>query len=69
MSMISTFKCSVYGDSFEELRDKIEEEVAMLLGVEVSDIVDQTRYELVIMRDDDMGADFTYKADVIARLK
>lgn len=69
MSMISTFKCSVYGDSFEELKDKIEEEVAMLLGVDVSDIVDQTRYELVIMRDDDMGADFTYKADVIARLK
>jgi hypothetical protein len=69
MSMISTFKFSVYADSFEEIKDKAELEVAMLLGIDVSEIVDQIRYELVVMRDDDMGADFTYKADVIARLK
>jgi hypothetical protein len=67
--MISTFKFSVYADSFEEIKDKAELEVAMLLGIDVSEIVDQIRYELVVMRDDDMGADFTYKADVIARLK
>jgi hypothetical protein len=69
MSMISTFKFSVYADSFEEIKDKAELEVAMLLGIDVSEIVDQIRYELVVMRDDDMGADFIYKADVIARLK
>ena len=69
MSMISTFKFSVYADSFEEIKDKAELEVAMLLGIDVSEIVDQIRYELVVMRDDEMGADFIYKADVIARLK
>jgi hypothetical protein len=69
MSMISTFKFFVYGDSFEEIVDKIDIEVEMLLGVDTSSTVDQSRYEIVITKDDDMGADFIYKADVIARLK
>jgi len=69
MSSISTFKVSVYGDSFDELQEKAESEIAALFNAEVSEVIELARYELVITRDDDMGADFTYRADVIARIK
>jgi len=69
MSSISTFKVSVYGDSFDELQEKAESEIAALFNAEVSEVLELARYELVITRDDDMGADFTYRADVIARIK
>lgn len=59
----------MYGDSFDELQEKAESEIAALLNASEDEVMESTRYELIITRDDDMGADFTYKADVIARIK
>lgn len=69
MSSINTFKVSVYGDCFDELQEKAEVEISSLLNVEISEVPSLARYELIITRDDDMGADFIYRADVIARIK
>jgi hypothetical protein len=69
MSAVTTFKVSVYGDSFEELQDKAEDEIASLLQIDLEDVSQKANYELLVSRDDDMGADFTYKAEVIARIR
>lgn len=65
----TTFRVDVYGDSFDELQDKAEEEIASLLQIDIEEVVQKSNYELLVSRDDDMGADYTYKAQVIARIK
>jgi hypothetical protein len=65
----TTFKAVVYGDSFDELQEKAEDEIASLLQIDISDVEKLANYELLVSRDDDMGADFTYKAEVIARIR
>ncbi len=69
MSSITTLKVYVFGDNFEELVEKAEDEIASLLVIPVEDVYHKARYELFVTRDDDMGADFAYKAEVIARIK
>jgi hypothetical protein len=64
-----TFKVDVYGDSFDDLQDKAEEEIASLLQIDVEEVSQKSNYELLVSRDDDMGADYTYKAQVIARIR
>ena len=55
-----TFKVDVYGDSFDDLQDKAEEEIASLLQIDVEEVSQKSNYELLVSRDDDMGADYTY---------
>lgn len=65
----TTFKATVYGDSFDELEEKAEEEIASLFQVPIEEVSTIANYELLVSRDEDMGADFDYKADLIARIK
>lgn len=69
MSTTTTFKTTVYGDSFDEVEEKAEEEIASLLQIPIEEVSGVSNYELLVSRDDDMGADFTYRAEVIARIK
>lgn len=65
----STLKVTVYGDSFDELQEKAEDEICSLLQIDPSEVEKIANYELLVSRDDDMGADFTYRAEVIARIR
>lgn len=64
-----TFKVDVYGDSFDDLQEKAEQEISSLLQIDVEEVLKKSNYELFVSRDDDMGADYTYKAQVIARIR
>jgi hypothetical protein len=65
----ATFKATVYGDDYDELVTKAEQEICSLLVIEEDDENNKTNYELIITRDEDLNADFDYKAELIARIK
>lgn len=65
----ATFKAVVYGDDYDELVTKAEQEICALLVIEEDDENNKTSYELIITRDEELDADFEYKAELIARIK
>lgn len=65
----ATFKAVVYGDDYDELIAKAEQEICALLVIEEDDENNKTSYELIITRDEELDADFEYKAELIARIK
>lgn len=65
----ATFKAVVYGDDYDELITKAEQEICALLVIEEDDENNKTSYELIITRDEELDADFEYKAELIARIK
>jgi hypothetical protein len=64
-----TFKTIVQGDTHSEIVDNAEEEICLLLEVDQESISKYATYELLIEKNDLFDAEFTYKAEVIARLK
>lgn len=65
----ATFKTTVYGDDYDELVAKAEQEICELLVIEEDDDNNKTNYELIITRDEELNADFQYRAELIARIK
>lgn len=66
----TTFSIDVYGDLYEEIIIKAEEEINDLLGIEDKmPIDDLASYEIFITKDEDLQADFNYKANIVARIK
>lgn len=66
----STFKTTITGDSYEELLDKLQDEIATLLGIDdLSEVFNKARCEMIISTEDDLSSNFNYKAEVIARIK
>ena len=66
----STFKTNITGDSYEELLDKAQEEIASLLGLDdQSEALTRARCEMIITTEDGLSSDFNYRAEVIARIK
>lgn len=71
MSII-TFKTTVSGDTYEDIKEKAEEEICNFLEIDTSDeeeLQGRVNYELVIEQDLDFEAEFSYKAEVIARIR
>lgn len=71
MSII-TFKTTVSGDTYEDIKEKAEEEICNFLEIDTSDeeeLQARVNYELVIEQDLDFEAEFSYKAEVIARIR
>ena len=66
----STFKTTITGDSYEELLDRAEEEIATLLGIDdSSEVSNRARCEMIISTEDDVSSNYNYKAELIARIK
>lgn len=65
----ATFKATVYGDCFDDLVQSAEREICSLLVIDDEDALSKTNYELIISRDEDLEADFDYKAELIARIR
>lgn len=66
----STFKTTITGDSYEELLDRAEEEIATLLRIDdSSEVSTRARCEMIISTEDDVSSNFNYKAELIARIK
>ena len=67
--MSATYKTIVTGDSYEELVEKAQEEVASLLGInDISEASGRARFELVISNNNEKS-DCNYTAEVIARIR
>lgn len=65
----ATFRVTVYGDLYEEMREKAEEEICSFLEIDEDELPKKVNYELIIEKDDSFEAEYDYKAEVIARIK
>jgi len=67
--MSATYKTTVVGDSYDELTERAQEEVASLLGVnDLSEASGRARFELVISNNDE-DSNYNFSAEVIARIR
>lgn len=66
---VTTFRVTVYGDTHTEILEKAEEEICSFLEIDEEDVAKKVSFELVIEKDESFEAEYTYKADVIARIK
>lgn len=66
---MSTFRVTVYGDTYTEVLENAEEEICIFLEIDEADLPKRVNYECVVEKDDSFEAEFTYKAEVIARIK
>jgi len=65
-----TFKASVYGDSYDEIVDRAEDELQSFLEIsDEEEFLKKVSYELFIEKDESFEAEFIYRAFVIARIK
>lgn len=67
-----TFKSTVYGDSHDEVVARAEEEICAFLEIDPSDMGEfrnKVNYDLLVEQDSSFEAEFTYKAEVIARIR
>lgn len=67
--MTKTLHFSVSGDSNLELEDKAKEFVLLYLNLSSGEEEPKSQYEFFVEEDTDFEAEFTYKADVIVRIK
>lgn len=65
----STFKVVVFGDTYSEVIECAEEEICTFLQIDIETLPKTVSYEMIIEKDDDFDAEFTYRAEVIARIK
>lgn len=65
----STFRVTVYGDSYAEVLDRAEDEICTFLEIDEDELPKKVNYECVVEKDESFEAEFTYKAEVIARIK
>lgn len=69
MSVSTTYDFTVYGDSYTEVLENAEVEISTFLGIDTDEINNRASYEMHIQQDFGMDAEFTFKANVIARLR
>ena len=67
--MIATFRVTVYGDTYTEISEHAEEEICLLLEIDEDEFNKKITYELLIEKDETFEAEYTYKAEVVARIK
>jgi len=67
--MIATFRVTVYGDTYTEISEHAEEEICLLLEIDEEEFDKKITYELLIEKDETFEAEYTYKAEVVARIK
>jgi hypothetical protein len=65
----ATFRVTVYGDLYSEIVENAEEEICSLLEISEEELQGKIQYELVIQKEEDFDSEFTYKAEVIARIR
>jgi 2-keto-3-deoxy-L-rhamnonate aldolase RhmA len=61
----TTFRATVFGDSYDDLLDKARVEIATLLQIDESEALENIRCEMIITP----TMDDTYEAELIARIK
>jgi 2-keto-3-deoxy-L-rhamnonate aldolase RhmA len=61
----TTFKSTVFGNSYDDLLDMAREEIATLLQIDKSEALENIRCEMIITP----AAGDTYEAELIARIK
>ncbi len=59
----------MYGDTYTEVLEHAEEEICLFLEIDEDELPKKVNYELVVEKDESFEAEFTYKAEVIARIK
>lgn len=64
----STIRLQVNADTFSDIIEAAEDELMTFLGINYEELK-KVQYELLIDRDPDMKAEFTYRAEVIAKVK
>lgn len=66
-----TFKVTVFGDSYEDIVARAEDEIQSFLLAESDEdeLTKKISYELFVEKDEEFDAEFTYRADVVARIK
>lgn len=67
--MTTIFRVTVHGDTYDEIVLQAESEISSFLEVAMEDLEKKVTYELQVEKDDAFDAEFTYKAEVIARIK
>jgi hypothetical protein len=65
----ATFRVTVYGDLYSEILENAEEEICSLLEISEEEFQGKVQYELIIEKEEEFDSEFTYKAEVIARIK
>ena len=65
----ATFRVTVYGDTHSEILEKAEEEICVFLEIADDEISGYANFELLVEKDESFEAEYTYKAEVIARIK
>jgi hypothetical protein len=66
---VATVKFVVYGDTHEEILEKVNDGLITYLQIDPEDLSNAVSYELLIEKDDEMSSDSDFKAVVIARVK
>lgn len=68
--MFSTLKVVVHGDTYQEILDNAESEILTFLAIdEEEELPSKINYELTVEKDEDIDAEFDYKAEVVAKIK
>lgn len=65
----STIKFEVAADTYSDIMDAAEDELCAFLSIDLEELKTRVQYELLIERDDNVKAEFTYRANVIAKVK
>jgi hypothetical protein len=64
-----TIYFSVVGDSDAELEEKARDFISLYLNLSMGEDEPKVQYEFFVKEDVDFEAEFTYRADVIVRIK
>jgi hypothetical protein len=64
----STIKFEVAADTYSDILDAAEDELCAFLAIDLEELK-KVQYELLIERDDNVKAEFTYRATVVAKVK
>lgn len=64
----STVRLEVFADTYSDIIEAAEDELMEFLGIDFEEFK-KVQYELLIDRNPDMKAEFTYRAEVIAKVK
>ena len=68
MSM-TTFRVVVFGDTHTEVVENAEDEICSFLEIDGDELDRRVNYELLVEKDETFEAEYTYKAEVVARIK
>jgi len=67
MSITSTLKLTVHGDTYLDLTYNADNSIAEFFEVNVDDVRKKFSYEILATENTDMNSDFSYEAIVIVK--